>query len=496
MTSVVCIIGPPGSGKSAVARALAEECGGHLISPSEWLRRVRDRPTPLGEFVSRNYNEADLDPLVTQYVSGRVALAIQEGEHAVVDDFPQTPYQVARLAILCRNRPLHVFHLHGVDSDEALTRIQRREYRTRTNKDVFKRRLEVWFRHWKDICGSLLAWKALTSVDAGGGRDIAQVTAHVVHLLRTADCLVNVVVEEQRNGGWLCESVVASPMHRSTLLSIAVHLSGAKCKSARFVGSHPYSVQRCHFELLRRYPYVISHKVDGVRSLLVVVYGRMFFIDRATVVRSTAFSRHLLPWNDTMLDVELLQQRRHCIVIDVLHTRRGPVYHQSIRERIHSIRDFMPMLADNFECGATVQRYYSFRDLRAAIELAPPQFPTDGICIVPADQPYRVRNERKSYKFKALEYNTIDLYHSDGKLFMSGDDGRSMLACGTLDNYVSWPSRSILECLPTSETTWRAKRTRTDKLRPNSSWVVRRILSSIEENITMDELIALAERRL
>jgi adenylate kinase family enzyme len=75
---VVFVTGCPKSGKTTVARAISREFGLTLCSPGEWLRDVRDTDTPLGRYISHNYNYHCLDPIVTDFVAVKVKQALFE----------------------------------------------------------------------------------------------------------------------------------------------------------------------------------------------------------------------------------------------------------------------------------------------------------------------------------------------------------------------------------------------------------------------------------
>lgn len=482
-TCALFIIGPPGAGKTALATHLATEIGAHLISPDEWLRRVRDRKTPLAHYVRNNYTQAALDPLVTQYVEERIALAKQEQETVVVDGFPATPYQVRRLPLVCDNQPFHVFHIANITPTTALARIHEREYVQRTTPHVLELRNNAWLEHRSEVYDRLAHWSALSPVD--GRDDVDTLAVYIQDQLSLHDLLVLVEITEERDGQY---EWAASSMQRAAILALAVTLSGTNHGSrARFVGSHPLSLQRCHFDNMRKHRYVVSHKVDGQRALLIVHSGHIWFINRNLDVTRTPFSPTLRTWESVMLDVELLQRRRHCIVLDALHTRTEAVDKLPIRKRLFAVRHFVRLLADYFECGATVQRYYDLADLDAMLDV-PGQFPTDGLCLIPARLPYRNNHDHNSFKWKAPRQNTIDLHHVEGTLYMRSNDMRDLIECGALIDPDAWPDNAVLECIPISDSTWKASRVRDDKPHANPEWVVRRILESIHENITLAEL--------
>ena len=50
---------------------------------------------------------------------------------------------------------------------------------------------------------------------------------------------------------------------------------------SRFPGPQPVSIERRHFPLLKKQPYVICEKTDGVRQLLVSTEEGVFLVNRA-----------------------------------------------------------------------------------------------------------------------------------------------------------------------------------------------------------------------
>lgn len=120
---VIFVTGPPWSGKTTQALLLARQLGYEYCSPGDWLRIERDRDSHLGLYINQNYSLATIDPLVTDYVASKIREAAQL-MHAglLVDGFPRTAYQAARLPLVCSNHEFLVFVMDQVSREEATRR--------------------------------------------------------------------------------------------------------------------------------------------------------------------------------------------------------------------------------------------------------------------------------------------------------------------------------------------------------------------------------------
>lgn len=292
-----------------------------------------------------------------------------------------------------------------------------------------------------------------------------------------------------------------------TAVTIAALTRACKLATAKpwFPGTHPVSLERKHLPSLSAARYSVSRKAHGVRHLLYVRDGRAWLLRRNMRAWKTAWSAPLLEWDNSVVDVELIAQSNHCLVLDALVAQGKKVTQRPLMQRLRAVDalvgECLPAL---FAGGASAQTYFSFTDLRCACMLPQPH-PTDGLVFTPLTEPYTHARDHALLKWKPPSENTVDLLYRQERVHAANREGTRLLDYGSLCDYPDWlQDGTLVECVavylaPGAEQSdgtwpaaarnqWRALRQRTDKSMPNPEWVCRRICRSIADNVTFAEL--------
>lgn len=89
---VLILMGPPGSGKSTQALAVAERCGWESLDTGDLIRRAREDAGPLGQWVREHYTTGRLTPppLVVELVAQTLPPLLTGSRGIVIHGSPRT----------------------------------------------------------------------------------------------------------------------------------------------------------------------------------------------------------------------------------------------------------------------------------------------------------------------------------------------------------------------------------------------------------------------
>lgn len=142
----VLLLGPPGSGKSTQAAALAERLGVVHISMGNLLREEMAAGTELGRAVSETVNGGELAPgdLVFQVLEKRLA-ADDVKNGFIIDGYPRELEQVPLLEDLCQRQGIANLQVVGLDvSDGEVQQRLAGRGRADDSAEVVANRLEIY----------------------------------------------------------------------------------------------------------------------------------------------------------------------------------------------------------------------------------------------------------------------------------------------------------------------------------------------------------------
>lgn len=282
-----------------------------------------------------------------------------------------------------------------------------------------------------------------------------------------------------------------------------LHTTWNSSNTAYFPGPQPISIERKHFGLLKKNPYVICEKADGIRhALIAIMYeGKKFcvIIDRSQNI-------YLLPLNlpkplfqGTVMDGELVQTKDGYafMIYDCLMIATKSVSHLSLTERISLT---IPEIAGIMKTSKDpiVVKVKQFWTLNKFDEFKTQLFPykTDGIILTPINDPIQTGTHETMFKWKPRDSNTID-FQIQSKL--SGNKwGMYVQEHGKLIFESELPKckeymfeeNAIVECqyIHWEEPRWwRPILIRTDKTHPNNRRTFYNTLKNISENIQFHE---------
>lgn len=253
-----------------------------------------------------------------------------------------------------------------------------------------------------------------------------------------------------------------------------------------FPGSHPVSIERRHFPLLKKNPYVVCEKTDGIRYLLTCfmdgVRKMCFLVNRKLEATLVTFC---IPRN-TLLDGELIDVHgeKYFMIFDGLMVNGVDIQKMNYIDRLKSIEPITKGPSKGIKL-----RMKTMWPLSDIIDVKPSlDYETDGYILTPVNEPVKMETHETMFKLKRLEGNTIDfkvLYKNGVYGLYVWDRGDYILegVCVDGEKYVD----QIVECWY-RDGHWYPLKIRNDKGRPNNRRTFFRTLINIRENIQPSEI--------
>ena len=263
----------------------------------------------------------------------------------------------------------------------------------------------------------------------------------------------------------------------------------------RFPGPQPVSIERRHFPWLRRQPYLVCEKTDGVRHLLACLPGskECHLVDRCFAVRETlAFGG--FP-KDTLLDGELVttkEGKRLFMIHDAVRVKGEDLREAPLTKRLAAaalaVKLVIKSKKDTLELR--VKQMIPLERIRELKPLDSFEYETDGLVFTPEREPIRMGTHETMFKWKPRERITIDfVIYSGARLFVQDKGVPYEEAELHLRNArPDIPDGTIVEC-GYNDLGFFVEKIRTDKTHANNRRTFSRTMVNIREAINYDELL-------
>ncbi|XP_019432012.1 PREDICTED: mRNA-capping enzyme-like isoform X2 [Lupinus angustifolius] len=314
----------------------------------------------------------------------------------------------------------------------------------------------------------------------------------------------------------------------------SLKLSGGARGHAQFPGSHPVSLNRDNLQLLRQRYYYATWKADGTRYMMLITMDGCYLIDRNFNFRRVQMRFPCRSTNDglgekthhfTLLDGEMVidtlpdsnKQERRYLIYDMMAINQVSIIERPFYERWKMLEKEViePRNHERQHIYQSRNPYYRYdlepfrvrrKDfwLLSTVNKLLKEFikrlshEADGLIFQGWDDPYVPRTHEGLLKWKYAELNSVDfLFEVDGdrQLLYINDRGKKRLMEGNTvafgdDSDPSFYSGKIIECSRNPETQeWVFLRIRTDKSAPNEFNTYKKVMRSIKDNITQDDLL-------
>nr|KJB17015.1 hypothetical protein B456_002G260900 [Gossypium raimondii] len=304
---------------------------------------------------------------------------------------------------------------------------------------------------------------------------------------------------------------------------------------AQFPGSHPVSLNRDNLQLLRQRYYYATWKADGTRYMMLITIDGCYLIDRSFNIRRVqmrfpcrhnkgvgGMSHHL-----TLLDGEMIidtlpdsrKQERRYLIYDMMVLNNEPIIERPFYERWKMLEKEV-IEPRNYERHNIYQGrnpYYRFdlepfrvrrKDfwLLSTVNKVLKEFipklshEADGLIFQGWDDPYVPRTHEGLLKWKYAQLNSVDFLFEIGsddreQLFLHERGRKKLMEGNTVEfrevsDHPPSFSGKIIECSwDPDRQGWVYMRIRTDKSTPNDINTYRKVMQSINDNITEEILL-------
>ncbi|XP_020104456.1 mRNA-capping enzyme-like isoform X1 [Ananas comosus] len=301
----------------------------------------------------------------------------------------------------------------------------------------------------------------------------------------------------------------------------------------QFPGSHPVSLNRENLQLLRQRYYYATWKADGTRYMMLIMRDGCYLIDRNFRFRRVQMRFPLKNINEgfhemTLIDGEMIIDtipdaglKRRYLAYDLMAINSCSKIKLPFSERWKLLEEeiIRPRNYEKkqFECEGKCNPIYRYdmepfgvrrKDfwlLSTVVKLLQEFIPrlshaADGLIFQGWDDPYVCRTHEGLLKWKYPDMNSVDFLFEMGsdnrQLLFLYERGKKKLMDGSRVIYggqedISTLSGKIIECgWDQEESCWICMRVRTDKSTPNDINTYRKVMRSINDNITEDVLLS------
>lgn len=291
-------------------------------------------------------------------------------------------------------------------------------------------------------------------------------------------------------GGVLAHELLGED--RKTCVGLLFNMVRIQRGRAAFPGSNPVSIERAAIPQLLAERYWVASKTDGQRMMLLAVTHKdhrlCLLVDRTLRVFVVPGELPTLGFVGSLLDGELTQRADGTwvfLVFDTTHLAGVPLGSHPFSVRMAFVRSWLTDVGRgpvNIRICPKPFGEYGKERVPASDGMS-----TDGLVFVPEADGYTPFRSDKLFKWKADGQHTVDFQVQGGKLMVLSRG--KLVEKARVHPEDTVVEGSIVECRMTAGV-WRVEKARPDKSAPNDSFVHRKTVFNIEENIQRAEFLA------
>ena len=282
----------------------------------------------------------------------------------------------------------------------------------------------------------------------------------------------------------------------------------------QFPGPLPVSIERKDLYKIKKFPYVVSNKTDGVRFMMICVRYKdepyCVLVNRSftfCAVNDQKFDEEV--YDGTLLDGELAKNNKgewHYLVHDVVSAAGRDVSKDNWSDRNMNLTKIVDTAYKGpGQFTTTIKEFYHFSQLGDVINQNSNEFKSDGLVFTPQLYPIGMGTQYTLFKWKPQTEHTFDfkvtkpddtyslnIFHKGNIVEYRTELGEDFgTRAEKLDGYVDG---CIVECSHDQATgTYTPLVVRKDKTHPNGLKTVQKTILNIQENITQNDLLNIDE---
>lgn len=295
-------------------------------------------------------------------------------------------------------------------------------------------------------------------------------------------------------------------------------------KNDHFQGPLPVSLERENLYKLKKYPYLVCFKSDGIRFMMLCYDKLVYMFDRSfTFYQVDQYFKYIFSGQtevskcSALFDGELVLKNVNgirewaYIIYDCICINFNDVSQETLYTRHDHVKNFIELWSPtmNTEFKVTSKKFYKFSEIDQLIEDLPKlDHKEDGLIFTPATLPIGTQTQYTLFKWKKKNDHTFDfrIIETDTEMIAQVNQGKIDIPFASIEKNTRegqhfikalnekcplFKSGDIVECsYDDVSKTYVPNIHRMDKAHPNSLFTIDKIILNISENITFDEIIS------
>jgi hypothetical protein len=297
-------------------------------------------------------------------------------------------------------------------------------------------------------------------------------------------------------------------------------------KNNHFPGPLPVSIERKNLYKLKKYPYLVCMKSDGVRLMMLCYDKSIYMVNRAFVFyKVDQYFKYIFNGQTEvnkcygLFDGELVlkNEKDWCYIIyDCISINYNDVSQETLYSRHNHVKNFIelwsPKQTNVF--SISFKNFYKFSEIDKMInDIKTLDHKEDGLIFTPATLPVGTQTQYTLFKWKNNGCHTFDfkVHETDSEIILyviqdsydikfasiekNSENGKMFINL-LREKHPSFKNGEIVECGYDENTKRYIPHIhRLDKTHPNSLFTVNKIILNAKENITLEEIITFIKSR-